>query len=125
MTSYNMLAVSDGCLEAQVRCVTQVWILKGRNDEVYRGMWVRAMDEMLARLVGFAENDQLHYVGDINGYVRAHIVPTHVAPRFSITVFRSLGTAVQSQQRHLFAKDHLHNYWERALRIDNECYCLS
>jgi len=81
--------------EAQVRCVTQVWILKGRNDEVYRGMWVRAMDEMLARLVGFAENDQLHYVGDINGYVRAHIVPTHVAPRFSITVFRSSGTAAR------------------------------
>lgn len=45
----------------------QVWILKGRNDNLYRGMWVRAMDEMLDRLVGYAEMDQLHYVGDIQG----------------------------------------------------------
>lgn len=138
--------------EGQVRCVTQVWILKGRNDEVYRGMWVRAMDEMLARLVGFAENDQLQYVGDINGYVRAHIVPRHVALRFSTTVFRSLDTAGRHQSkgeaagsagcccewasliyrlrslfvstnRHRSAKDHVHTCLERALRIDHECRC--
>ena len=47
----------------------QVWILKGRNDELYRGMWVRAMDEMLERLVGYSEEDQLQYVGDIQGWV--------------------------------------------------------
>ena len=47
-----------------------MWILKGRNDELFRGMWVRAMDEMLDRLVGYAESDQLQYVGDIQGYVR-------------------------------------------------------
>lgn len=48
------------------RCV-QVWILKGRNDELYRSMWVQAMDAMLARLVGIAEKDQLQYVGNMNG----------------------------------------------------------
>ncbi len=47
----------------------QVWILKGRNDEMYRGMWVRAMDEMLERLTGYAETDQLQYIGDIQGWV--------------------------------------------------------
>ena len=47
----------------------QVWILKGRNDELYRGMWVRAMDEMLDRLVSYADIDQLQYVGDIQGWV--------------------------------------------------------
>ena len=45
----------------------QVWILKGRNDELYRSMWVQAMDAMLARLVGIADKDQLQYVGNMNG----------------------------------------------------------
>ena len=49
------------------RCV-QVWILKGRSDELYRSMWVQAMDAMLARLVGIADKDQLQYVGNMNGY---------------------------------------------------------
>ncbi len=48
----------------------QVWILKGRNDELYRGMWVRAMDEMLDRLTRLRRDiDQLQYVGDIQGWV--------------------------------------------------------
>lgn len=44
----------------------KVWVLKGRTDEMYRGMWVRAMDEVLKRLVG-TSSDGLQYVGDING----------------------------------------------------------
>ena len=32
-------------------------------------MWVRAMDEMLDRLVGYADIDQLQYVGDLQGWV--------------------------------------------------------
>ena len=35
---------------------------------MYRGMWVRAMDEMLERLMGYADVDQLQYVGDIQGW---------------------------------------------------------
>lgn len=51
----------------RARDLVQVWILKGRNDELYRSMWVKAMDEMLTRLMGFADVDQLQYVGDITG----------------------------------------------------------
>ena len=45
------------------RILMYVWILKGRHDEMYRGMW--PWDDMLAALLGFAENDQLQHVGGI------------------------------------------------------------
>jgi hypothetical protein len=67
-----------GCLcmgANQAVAIPQVWILKGRNDNLYKGMWVRAMDEMLDRLMGYAENDQLQYVGDLTGYVSAPYQP--------------------------------------------------
>ena len=45
----------------------QVWIYKGRRaeDELYRGMWERAMDEMLDRLVYKNEASGLTYVAEI------------------------------------------------------------
>ena len=57
-----MGALSDSYYEYLLK----VWVLKGRTDEMYRAMWVRAMDEMLERLVG-TSSDGLQYVGDING----------------------------------------------------------
>lgn len=45
------------CLECSgntaLLLMLQVWILKGRRaeDEMYRSMWERAMDDMIARLV--------------------------------------------------------------------------
>ena len=77
----------------------QVWILKGRNDELYRGMWVRAMDEMIERLVGFAENDQLQYVGDMSGYVLAPVSSASVVPVYGLLIlFPKRKT--QQQQNH-------------------------
>ena len=45
----------------------QVWIYKGRRaeDELYRSMWERAMDEMLDRLVYKNEASGLTYVAEI------------------------------------------------------------
>jgi len=57
-----MGALSDSYYEYLLK----VWILKGKSDDMYRAMWVRAMDEMLEKLVG-TSTDGLQYVGDING----------------------------------------------------------
>ena len=48
-------------------CLRQVWIFKGKRaeDELYRGMWERAMDEMLDRLVYKNEASGLTYVAEI------------------------------------------------------------
>ncbi|KAK9909409.1 hypothetical protein WJX75_001817 [Coccomyxa subellipsoidea] len=59
---FAMGALSDSYYEYLLK----VWVLKGRTDEMYRAMWVRAMDEMLERLVG-TSSDGLQYVGDLNG----------------------------------------------------------
>lgn len=44
----------------------QVWIYKGRRaeDEMYRAMWVRAMDEMLRKLLFKNEESGYTYVAE-------------------------------------------------------------
>jgi mannosyl-oligosaccharide alpha-1,2-mannosidase len=66
---FAMGALSDSYYEYLLK----VWVLKGRTDEMYRAMWVRAMDEMLERLVG-TSSDGLQYVGDLNGWGSACIL---------------------------------------------------
>lgn len=46
----------------------KMWILKGRHDEMYRGMWERAMDEMIARLV-FRSKEGLTYIAEFDRWV--------------------------------------------------------
>lgn len=63
----NPSQVAVGALsDSYYEYLLKVWLLKGRGDEMYRFMWVRAMDEMLECLVG-TSSDGLQYVGDING----------------------------------------------------------
>ena len=63
----NSNQVAIGALsDSYYEYLLKVWILKGRSDDMYRFMWVRAMDEMLERLVG-TSSDGLLYVGDLNG----------------------------------------------------------
>ena len=46
----------------------QTWIIKGRRaeDEMYRSMWERAMDDMVARLVVRNNASALTYVASIS-----------------------------------------------------------
>lgn len=46
----------------------KVWIFKGKRpeDEMYRGMWVRAMDEMLAKLLFKNEESGYTYVAEFS-----------------------------------------------------------
>ena len=48
--------------------VLQVWIMKGRRaeDEMYRSMWERAMDDMIARLVVKNGVSGLTYVASLS-----------------------------------------------------------
>ena len=43
-----------------------MWILKGKRgeDEMYRGMWERAMDEMLSRLLFRNQESGYTYVAE-------------------------------------------------------------
>lgn len=43
----------------------QVWILFGKNDEMFRGMWERAMDEMLERLIHKTTPSGFTYVAEL------------------------------------------------------------
>ena len=49
------------------RYLLKVWILKGKADDMYRSMWERAMDEMIAKLVITAEKAGLTYVAEMHG----------------------------------------------------------
>lgn len=44
----------------------QVWILTGRTKDMYREMWVAAMDDMARRLVRTSA-DGYQYVGSLQG----------------------------------------------------------
>ena len=46
-------------------CV-QVWLLKGKSDDMYRAMWVRAMDDMIDKLLRYSDEGYA-YVGDLKG----------------------------------------------------------
>jgi mannosyl-oligosaccharide alpha-1,2-mannosidase len=59
---YTIGALADSYYEYLLK----VWVLKGRKDEMYRDMWVRAMDEMMERLVA-TSSDGFQYVGDVTG----------------------------------------------------------
>ncbi len=43
-----------------------MWLLKGKADDMYRAMWVRAMDEMVAVLVRYSDEGYA-YVADLKG----------------------------------------------------------
>lgn len=45
----------------------QVWILTGRSQDMYRSMWVRAMDDMIDKLVTTSP-DGYTYVAILSGY---------------------------------------------------------
>jgi hypothetical protein len=51
-----------------MRVCAQVWMFKGKRgeDEMYRGMWERAMDEMLARLLFRNEESGYTYVAEFS-----------------------------------------------------------
>lgn len=42
----------------------KVWLLKGRSDDMYRDMWVAAMDEMIERLVLYSIPSGMAYVAE-------------------------------------------------------------
>ena len=52
----------------------QVWILKGKSDDMYRSMWEKAMDEMIDKHVFTLELEslQLKYLADFDRWA----VPT-------------------------------------------------
>ena len=53
---------------AVLLCMPQTWILKGRRaeDEMYRSMWERAMDDMITHLVVKNNASGLTYVASIS-----------------------------------------------------------
>ena len=55
----------------------KAWILLGRSNSasMYRDMWIRAMDEMLAKLVGRHVMSGYTFVGDSNQYAQNHLLP--------------------------------------------------
>ena len=59
----------------------QVWILTGRRQDMYRSMWVRAMDEMIKKLVHTSQ-DGYTYVAILSGYnaVKPLFSQYHPAP---------------------------------------------
>ena len=56
---------SCGEAVAALLCL-QVWLLKGKSDDMYRDMWVAAMDEMIARLVQYSKPSGLAYVAEMD-----------------------------------------------------------
>eukprot|EP00208_Stichococcus_sp_RCC1054_P002855 CAMPEP_0206140740 /NCGR_PEP_ID=MMETSP1473-20131121/10503_1 /ASSEMBLY_ACC=CAM_ASM_001109 /TAXON_ID=1461547 /ORGANISM="Stichococcus sp, Strain RCC1054" /LENGTH=567 /DNA_ID=CAMNT_0053535003 /DNA_START=347 /DNA_END=2050 /DNA_ORIENTATION=+ len=44
----------------------KVWLLKGKSDDMYRDMWVAAMDEMIAKLIQYSSPSGLAYVAELN-----------------------------------------------------------
>lgn len=46
----------------------QVWILKGKKDDMYRDMWVRAMDDAIGTVFKWHYPSSLLYVGELDRY---------------------------------------------------------
>ena len=50
------------------RRARQVWLLKGKQDDMYRAMWEKAMDEVAAQLI-FSKGG-LTYIAELNKCAR-------------------------------------------------------
>jgi hypothetical protein len=46
----------------------QVWLLKGKKDDMYRAMWEKAMDEVAAQLI--FNKGGLTYIAELNKCAR-------------------------------------------------------
>ena len=46
--------------------MNQVWLLFGKQDEMYRQMWEKAMDEMLERLIHKTTPSGFTYVAELS-----------------------------------------------------------
>lgn len=56
----------------------QVWLLKGKKDDMYRAMWEKAMDEMIAQMIFTKTN--LTYIAELQKCASS---PPSVRSRFS------------------------------------------
>mmetsp|Transcript_23810 Transcript_23810/g.66056 ORF Transcript_23810/g.66056 Transcript_23810/m.66056 type:complete len:630 (+) Transcript_23810:124-2013(+) len=59
--------VSFGALgDSYYEYLLKVWILFGKNDEMFRAMWVKAMDEMLERLIHKTTPSGFTYIAELS-----------------------------------------------------------
>lgn len=64
--------ISFGALgDSYYEYLLKVWLLKGKNDEMYREMWVQAMDDMLSRLV-YTNRAGMTYIAEFDRYSVRH-----------------------------------------------------
>ena len=63
-TDFTSHRVSGFDNRACCLAVAQVWLLKGAQDEMYRGMWERAMDEMIHTLIFSSRATGLSYIAE-------------------------------------------------------------
>ncbi|KAL4422458.1 hypothetical protein ABPG75_008655 [Micractinium tetrahymenae] len=62
--NFTSRRISFGALgDSYYEYLLKMWIIKGRDDEMYRSMWEKAMDEMIDKLV-FVSKDNLTYIAE-------------------------------------------------------------
>ncbi|EFN60136.1 hypothetical protein CHLNCDRAFT_33654 [Chlorella variabilis] len=70
--NFTARRVSFGALgDSYYEYLLKMWLIKGRQDEMYRSMWERAMDEMINKLV-FTSREGLTYVAEFDRSIIKH-----------------------------------------------------
>ena len=78
---FTSTKVSLGALgDSYYEYLLKMWVMKGRAQEaeMYRVMWVNAMDEMIEKLVFTSSPEKLTYVAEFERY-NWHKTPMYVA----------------------------------------------
>lgn len=70
----------------------QVWLLRGKQDEMYRSMWETAMDDMIAKMLYHSQEGTYTYITEITRCVLTMLrnMPTGWLP---LTINTASGSA--------------------------------
>ena len=102
--------------------ILQVWILTGRTRDMYREMWVAAMDDMERRLVRTSA-DGYQYVGSLKGCGRKPLQRPHTPADLAV------GQLLPSCSNHTPGPCHAHTRplswpaWHPAAHIKSRACC--